>query len=336
MRLSRRSLVAGAATGYASICIGRYRADAAEFTYKLATSSAVEDPLTARALEAAARVKRDSSGRLEIQIYPNSVLGGDQEIIAQVRLGATEFFQSAHPGLSNTVPAAGLDNLPFIFSSHEDAWRAQDGPLGRHIRNEVMKAGLYAFEREWESSFRQMENNVRPLHTPDDLRGLKMRVVPGPVNVALMRTFGAIPTPVSIGGVYTALQTHLVDGADLPWNSLVFMKFFEVLKYGSLTNHIFTSLTIIGNMQAWQRLPSQLRDLVERHFSASALQARIDKRRDDSITLGQLRKMGFTYNEASHAAFRDGVRKAGLYTQWKTSFGDESWTVLEKTVGTLT
>ena len=332
--VTRRALLAGA-VATSQICFPRFAAGAAEFTYKLGTAATTNDPLTARILEAAVRIKRESNGRFELQVFPNAVLGADQEVISQVRLGALEFFQSAHAGLSNVVPAAGLDTLPFIFSSHEEAWKALDGAMGRHIRGEMSKAGLYALDKSWDSSFRQMENNIRPIHVPDDLRGMKFRVVPGPVYVAMMRAFGANPTPVSIGNVYTSLQTHLVDGADLPWSAMILMKFVEVLKYGSTTNHAFTALSIIANSGAMQRLPKDVRDLVERNLNDAAMLERDDKRREDSMFLTQMQKQSFVFNPADHNAFRDFVAKAGLYKQWRTSFGDESWTAIEKSVGPL-
>src|SRR5690242_1164697 len=147
MKLSRTSLFAGTGSALASVCVPRYPAGAAEFTYKLGALLSNSDPLTARALEAAAKINRESNGRLEVQVFPNSVLGTGPAMVEQVRVGALEMFQCGNIVLANVAPGAAIDGLPFIFSSYEDAWRAADGPLGKYIRASLAKAGMYTFER---------------------------------------------------------------------------------------------------------------------------------------------------------------------------------------------
>jgi tripartite ATP-independent transporter DctP family solute receptor len=334
-RLARRSVFAGAASGVAAVCLLRYPASAAEFTYKLATTVPTAHPLTSRALEAAARIGRESGGRMELQVFPNSVLGADDAMLQQLRIGALEFYQCGHPPLSSFVPATGLDGLPFIFSTYDEAWRASDGALGNYIRAQIAKAGLQPVGKTWDSSLRQFENNSRAVNTPDDLKGLKLRVVPGAVPIALLRAFGATPTPMAYREVYTALQSKLIDGIDVPFNAVDASTFYEVVRYASRTNHSWTGITMLASPDPWQHLPARLRDIVERNFDISATQQRQDTKNDDNGYSKGLPDKGMTYNVANHASFQAAVRKAGLYGQWRTAFGDEAWRAVEKSVGTL-
>src|SRR5258708_5643607 len=174
--IPRRSAIAVAAGAFATICIPRYHGNAAEFTYKFHDDGNDASPLTRRALEAAAKILRESNGRMEIQVYPNEVLGGDQAVLGQVRLGAVEMAVIGNGNLSNLVPATALTGLPFIFGNLEEALRACDGALGDYVRSEISKAGLYPFRRIWDAAFNEISNNVRPINTPDDLKGLKIKV----------------------------------------------------------------------------------------------------------------------------------------------------------------
>ena len=321
---------------FATNCVAlRFSASAAEFTYKLATPTPPTAPVTLRALDAATRINRDSGGRIEIQVYPNQELGGDLELLTQVRLGAVEFYTTGNTNLASLVPAAGLDSLPFIFSSYDDAWRASDGAMGKYVRAEILKTGLFPFEKTWDAGFRQIVSSLRPIVSPDDLKGLRIRVPSSPVLIALFKTLGASPTPLSYKDIYPSLQTHLIDAVDTGYTIVESGKLYEVLKYASETNHVWTGDSIVGNLAAWQRLPQKLRDIIERRFDEAALMERSDQRSSEVSSLGQLRKQGLIYNKADLPALRTVIRRAGLYAQWRSSFGTDAWAALEKSVGTL-
>ena len=254
MRLSRPSAIAGAVSAFGSICIPRFPGNAAEFSYKLSTDVAANAPLTARALEAGARMYRESNGQFELKVYPNSVLGSDPDVLQQVRVGTTEFTQIGNAIIASLVPVAGLDGLG-SYPTYDAAWSATDGALGNYIRAAIAKAGIYTFSKTWDGSLRQIMNNTRPVNTPDDLRGLKIRVAQSPVSIALFRGLGATPTPLAYRDVYTSPANHLVDGVEMGYYIVEDGKLYEVLKYASGTNHVWTAIAMIANADAWQRLP---------------------------------------------------------------------------------
>jgi TRAP-type transport system periplasmic protein len=143
-------------------------------------------------------------------------------------------------------------------------------------------------------------------------------------------------TPIQGGAqIYTALQTHLVDGLDQALVGVENFKFYEVQKYVSVTNHIWTGATMVASGTAWQRLPGQLQQLVERTFDAAALQQRADMMRSDQTYEGTLKGHGMIFSDADLPAFKTVLRNAGLYTQWRDGIGAEPWSLLERAVGKL-
>jgi TRAP-type C4-dicarboxylate transport system substrate-binding protein len=127
----------------------------------------------------------------------------------------------------------------------------------------------------------------------------------------------------------------LVDGIEVPLIAMESYKFYEVTKYASITNHEWQAYNIISNPDAWHRLPKTLQDLVEGVFGDAQAQVRADNERDDQRLVAALRAKGMTFNEADGPSFRQAVRKAGLYAQWRSTFGNEAWTLLERSVGKL-
>ncbi len=336
MRTSRKALITGAAGVFASIGIPRFAAGAAEFSYKLANDQPLTHPMTALSIEAAAKVLADSGGQLEIRVFPNSQLGNDTQMLAQVRSGALEFVQMGDNLLANVVPVAALEGIPFAFADAKQFMAAADGSLGAYIRTACTKVGLYQLQNTFFGGARQMLNRVLPINVPDDLRGLKIRVPEGPIDFALFKALGAVPTPINISEAYVAMQTHVVDGAESPLTTIENQKFYEVQKYISMTNHIAAGYKTLANADAWARLPKPLQNLVEKHFNAAAVAATaalIDQ--IDNKLAPMLRDQGMIFNRVDTAPFRAAITKAGLYAQWRDAYDPAAWQLLERTAGKL-
>jgi tripartite ATP-independent transporter DctP family solute receptor len=332
----KRFLAAGAAGGaFASIGILRYPGSAAEFTYKLANDQPATHPLTSFAEKAAKNVLDLSNGRLDINVYPNSALGNDTQMLAQARSGALELLQIGNNILANVIPSAALEGLPFAFSSYEQMISAANGALGGYIGSEAAKVGLRKFDGSWYGGTFQTENRVRPIAVPDDFKGLAIRVPAGPLDVALFKAFGAAPTVVPLAEVYTSLQTHLVDGIEVPLPTLDNFKFYEQVKYVSLTGHNFLNYLMVANTDAWQRLPKDLQALVDHEFVAASSAASAAMRASEESIATKLRGLGLIFNSPDLAPFRQTVRSAGLYAQWRDQYGADAWKILTKTTGEL-
>ena len=331
---SRRTLLATSAA-LPLVAINRRPAHAAEFSYKYAHNTAVTHPLHIRTTEAAARVKEATSGRVEITVFPNSQLGSDTDTLSQLRSGAVEMFTLSGLILSTLVPVASINGVGFAFKDYDQVWPAMDGKLGALVRSEIAKRGLYAFEKQYDNGYRQITSATKPIKTPEDLRGFKIRVPVSPLWTSMFTAFGASPTSINFSEVYSALQTKIVDGQENPLAIIESGKLYEVQKYLSVTNHMWDGFWFLANKKAMDALPPADRVIVEREFNRSA----IDERRDiaglNTSLKATLSAKGLAFSDVDPAAFRAALKSAGFYSEWRGKFGAEAWNTLEASVGSL-
>ena len=328
-----RRLVMGAALPLFAI---RTRpAQAAEFSYKYANNTPATHPLNIRTNEAVARIAEATGGRVEIKIFPNNQLGSDTDMLSQVRTGAIEFFTLSGLILSTLVPAASINGIGYAFSSYDQVWPAMDGKLGGYVRSEIAKRGLLAMDRVFDNGFRQTTTSTKPIRTPDDFKGLKMRVPVSPLWTSMFTALGASPASINFSEVYSALQTRVVDGQENPLAIIETAKLYEVQKFCSATNHMWDGYHMLANRRAWDKLPADAQEVVAREFNRSAVDERKDIAALNSSLRGKLEASGLAFNEVDAGAFRDALRKAGFYAEWRGKYGDEAWHVLEEAVGGL-
>ncbi|MFT4116698.1 TRAP transporter substrate-binding protein, partial [Bradyrhizobium sp.] len=167
MSFSRRTLLkASAATAVFGGVSAPYvaRAQAAEFSYKFANNLPESHPFVARAREMAAAIKTETNGRFDLQVFPNSQLGSDTDMLSQVRSGGVEFFTLSGLILATLVPAASINGIGFAFPDYPTVWKAMDGDLGAYVRGEINKAGLEVMEKIWDNGFRQTTSSTKPIN----------------------------------------------------------------------------------------------------------------------------------------------------------------------------
>jgi tripartite ATP-independent transporter DctP family solute receptor len=334
-RLSRRTVMTGAA-GVSAATILRWPANAAEFSYKLGSSSPMEHPAMAHQQTAADRIKKETNGRLEITIYPNSVLGGDTAMVAQLISGALEMYNLPIDLLAPRNPACGIPGVGFAFPDVSHAWAAMDGDLGNMLRGLAEQIGFYCLDKGYDHGFRQITTRTKPITGPDDLKGFKIRLPVAPYLISLFRHLGASPTAINFNEVYSALQTGIVDGQENPLVLIDTAKLYEVQKYCSLTNHVWAGFHTSFNVAAWKRLPPDLQETAHRIFSEEALAQRQDFVTMTTTEQQNLTGKGMTFNAPDQKAFREALAKSGYYPDMKKTAGDKAWSLLEKYVGPLT
>lgn len=334
---ARRTLLKGAAaTIAASAFTARPAFAAAEFAYKFASNIPATHPLNVRVKEAADRIRTESGGRFDIQMFPAAQLGSDTDMLTQLRSGAIEFYTISPLILSILVPNVSISAVGFAFPDTAAVWKAMDGELGAYVRGQISKGGLMVMDRMWDNGFRQTTTSVKPIHTPEDLKGMKLRVPLSPLLTSCFKAFGALPAGLSFNEVYSALQTKVVDGQENPLVTISISKLYEVQKYCSLTNHIWDGLWFLGNRRAWDRLPPELRDMAARHINRAAVDQRGDIAKVNAGAQAELAQKGLVFNNTDPVLFRKALRDAGFYPEWKQKFGDEAWSALERSVGALT
>jgi tripartite ATP-independent transporter DctP family solute receptor len=309
------------------------RANAAEFTYKFANNLQTTHPLNIRLKEATDKILEESGGRLQINVFPSSQLGNDTETLTQLRSGATEFFSLSPLILSTLVPNAAISGIGFAFPDYATVWKAMDGELGAYARAEIEKKGLVPMDKIWDNGFRQITSSSKPINTPEDLAGFKIRVPPSPLWQSMFTAFGAAPTTINFAEVYTALSTGTVDGQENPLAIASTAKLYEVQKQCAMTNHMWDGFWFLANKRSWEALPEDLREIVAKNLNGHADAQRADTAKLNDTVREELTKQGMTFTDPDKAAFRDKLKQAGFYGEWKGKFGDEAWTILEKAVG---
>ena len=333
---TRRSLITGTAAAGALASIGMPAfAQSAEFALKWANNIPVTHPSNIRVREAAEAIKKESNGKVDIQIFPNNQLGGDTDMLSQVRSGAIDIFPLSGLILQTLVPLAGINGLAFAFKDYQTVWAAMDGELGTFIRAAISKVNLHSFDRILDNGFRNITTSTKPITTAADLQGFKIRVPVSPLWTSMFKAFGAAPTGINFSEVYSALQTKVVEGQENPLAIIDIAKLYEVQKFVSMTGHMWDGQWVLANGKRWAGLPADVQALITKHVTDAVLKQRDDIRRLNNGLEAQLKAKGMTFNYPDVKSFRDALSKAGFYKEWRGKFGDEAMAKLEKYSGKL-
>src|SRR3984957_1576265 len=338
MRLTRRCLLAAGGSALLGGTVASpfvARAQGAQFTYKYANNLPETHPMNVRAREMAAAIKQETSGAFDLRIFPSSQLGSDTDTLSQIRAGGGGVFTLSGLILSTLVPAASINGMGFAFPDYDTVWKAMDGDLGAYVRDQIAKTNLMAMEKIWDNGFRQTTTSTKPINSPDDFRGMKLRVPPSPLWTSMFKAFDAAPASINFNEVYSALQTKIVDGQENPLAIISTAKLYEVQKYCSLTNHMWDGFWFLANRGAWERLPEDIRTIVAKNNNEAGVKERDDVAKLNATLRQDLANKGLVFNKPDPAPFREKLRSSGFYTEWQKKYGDEAWAILEKSVGKL-
>jgi tripartite ATP-independent transporter DctP family solute receptor len=335
MSINRRVFIKKSTAIGAALGAGEAFAQKADFIYKYANNLPISHPMNIRAKEMADNIRLETKGRVDIQIFPNNQLGSDTDMLSQVRSGGIEFFTLSGLILSTLVPATAITGVGFAFPDYDTVWKALDGELGAHVREQIVKAGLVPMEKIWDNGFRQITSSVKPILSADDLKGMKIRVPPSPLWTSMFRSFDAAPTSINFSEVYSALQTKVVEGQENPLAIISTAKLYEVQKYCTLSNHMWDGFWFLANKRAWERLPEDLRQIVAKNINAAGLKERVDVAALNANLQRELAEKGLIFNQPKSDSFREKMKRAGFYSDWKAKFGDDAWAVLERATGKL-
>ncbi|SFA82661.1 tripartite ATP-independent transporter solute receptor, DctP family [Rhizobium sp. NFR07] len=334
---NRRSLLKGIAAAPiagAAFSIPRL-AGAAEIQLRYGNNLPLSHPLNVRAKEAADRIARETDGKVEMLIFPANQLGGDTDMLSQVRGGALTFFTPSSLVIATLVPTAALNAVGFAFNGYEQVWKAMDGPVGKLVRQKIEGSRLYALETMWDNGFRQTTTSGVPITTADGMKGLKIRVPVSPLSIDMFSALGASPTSLQFSEVYSALQTKVVDAQENPLPIIQVAKLYEVQENCALSNHIWDGYWFIANGRQWSDLKDDLKTIVAGALNEAGLKQRQDIASLNAGVQADLEKAGMTFNKVDTESFRAKLRQGGFYAKWSKEFGDEAWGALESVVGSL-
>ncbi len=249
----------------------------AQITLKLAHTQSTTDSHHQAALYFADEVKKRTNGSVTITVHPSGELGNDAATLEGVRLGTIDIGLAGNPFFTRFDKRLNALDLPYLFADHGHVYRVVDGPIGNKLL-----AGLEQNRMKglafWEIGFRHVTNSKRPIVTPADLQGLKIRTTPNPAHVQAFKLLGANPTPMAFTEVYLALETGTVDGQENPIGIIRSQRFNEVQKYLSLTGHAYTVSILAMNQSRFSSLDaSQQQALVSAARDAAAYQRKINR-----------------------------------------------------------
>ncbi len=206
-------------------------------------------------------VEEQSKGELEVKLFPDSALGNSNALINGVRNGTVDMIICGTNAFAGLNPHLKVLDLPFFFNTFEQAYKVLDGEVGQSLLDEMSKFDIKGLAF-WENGYRSMSNNKHPITKPEDVVGLKIRVPNAPMQVAIFDALKANPVPMAVGELYTALETHAVDGQDHPLGVFYSVKLYEVQKYLTLTNHEYASLLMCMNQDKFNSLSADLQKVL--------------------------------------------------------------------------
>lgn len=297
-------------------------AAATPITLRLGHVVATGHPYHYGALEFARLVEERTGGRVRVQVYPAGQLGpGEREEIEALQLGGIDLVVTGTAVMANFLQDFAVMDLPFIFRDYRHVDAVLDGPVGQQLLDRLNRAGLNITGLAlWEQGFRYLTNNKRPIRSPEDVRGLKIRVQENPIHVDSFNALGASATPMAWGEVYTALQQGVIDGQENPIPVLTSHKIYEVQRYLAMTGHFYAPAIIIINTQRFQSLPPDVREaLVQSAREVSGWERQL-ARRMESEQVDELIRLGMQVTYPDKAAFQKAMQP--VYNKYRPRFGE--------------
>jgi TRAP-type transport system periplasmic protein len=333
--VTRRALIPGAAAAAGSALFVK-PTRAAEYQFSQYHNQAATGPLHKNLTAMWEAVRAESNGRVETNVYAenNKLPGGDPVALKMLIAGEIQFFTLMGGIIGTVVPVAEAQQLPFAFKSAAQAHQAIDGPLGKYIGEEMAAKGMYLFPvGGFDNGMRQVASIPRAIAAPDDFAGMKIRVPPGQMMIDTFAAFGAEPVTTPANQIYDALKTGKVDSQENPLSILEGFKLYELVRYVSLTNHMWSGFNAMANLALWTSLPPDIKDVIERNYAKYVRLQRLQQGVFNASLRDDFAKRGLVFNEVDQAAFR--ARLPKVYAAWKEKLGAKCWSLVEAEVGRL-
>ena len=275
-----------------------------------------------------------TKGRVKIELYPNSSLYKDKEEMEALQIGAVQMLA---PSLAKFGPLGAKEfevfDLPFVFDNTAELHKVTQGPVGQSLLKKLDSKGIVGLAF-WDNGFKVMSAN-KPLRTPADFKGLKMRIQSSKVLDQQMRDLGAIPQVMAFSEVYQALQTGVVDGTENPPSNLYTQKMHEVQKFVTVSDHGYLGYAVIVNKKFWEGLPADIRTTLEGAMKDATVYANDIAKKENDDALEGVRKSGKTQIITLTADERKAWKKAlvGVHREQQGRIGKETVDAVYKATG---
>jgi tripartite ATP-independent transporter DctP family solute receptor len=305
-----------------ALCIGTVGAAQAETVLKLGYTATNDSHYGAAANVFGEELAKRTNGRYTVQQFPSSALGGEREMIEAVQLGTQDMVITSTGPVGNFIPATRIFDIPFLFRDYAHARKVLDGPIGQEVLKKFPAKGFVGVV--WlENGFRHMTNSRHPINVPADVKGLKIRTMENKVHMEAFKTMGALPTPMAMNELFTALQQGTVDGQENPVPVILSNKLYTVQDNVSLTGHVYSPALLLMSSDAWNKLSEADRKafLEAGQLAAVANRKRVNEDEDKGIAV--IKGAGVKVVEkVDIKPFQEAVKPA--YTVYAKEFGADA------------
>ncbi len=282
----------------------------------LGHGSSIDHPRHLAAVHFAKRVAHHSEGRIEIQIFPAASMGDDAAMVRGLLDGTLDMSANSQGAVSKVVPEYAAIGMPFLFPTPEAAWKVLDGQAGRMLAERSAERGLKLLGY-WDNGIRHLTNDVRPVRTPADVRGLRIRTPPDLAAADLIKTLGGLPRQIRWSDVYSALQQKVVDGQENPLVNILTGKLYQVQKFLSLTGHRYEVTPFVMARARWDALSEADRAAILAAAAEASTLQRSLAQKENAAAMTDLQRTGMQIDTADVAAFEIACRP--VYDQWLAS-----------------
>lgn len=272
-------------------------------------------------------VERKSNGRIKVELIWGGALGSPSDRMKQVMMGQIQGADTAEGPIAQAFKPVQVFSIPYLFENEYQAWRVYDGPLVQEMNESLRQNTGLRVLHWWESGgFKQWTNSKRPIRTPADMKGLKLRVMPSPVFQELVSSLGGSPTPISFGELYGALKNKAVDGQNNALSLVSLFKYYQVQKYVTVDNHVYAVSAMVINDKFYQSLPDDLKKVIDNAQELALAVNRGVSRYTDHLAIDSLKANGMEVyfpTPAERKAFKDTAQAPVL--QWLRKETGDKW-----------
>jgi tripartite ATP-independent transporter DctP family solute receptor len=295
---------------------------AQERTLKFGLSGPEGHPAVVGMKAFAAAVEAKSGGKMKVQLFLNSTLGTDQAVISSIKGGTVDMAVMNSGILASEAKELAIFDFPFLFANEKESDAIVDGPVGKKMHSLLEAKGLVGLSY-WELGYRHITNSKRALNKVEDIEGLKLRVIPNPINVAWVKALGANPTPMAFAEVYAGLEQKAIDGQENPVSVIASNKFWEVQKFMAVTNHQYNPQSVIFSKKIWDTLTPAEKKIIDESSDEAAKGQRAASRAAVAANMELLKKNGMTITQfapAEVAKLREKMKP--VITQFSANVGE--------------
>ena len=284
------------------------------------TADTPKDPYATAAHEFADALEKVAPGAFDVKFFPNRQLGDEKEMLEGLSFGTLDAAIITNAVIANIAPSFQLNDMPFLYASEQQAYDVLDGPVGQEMMKQLEAKNIVGFG--WaEGGFRHMLNNAKPVTKPEDVKGVKYRVMQNPVFVEMFNSLGGNAVPMAWGEVFTAVQQGTIDGLEIPAAVIAANKYPEIVKYLSLTKHTYSAIGVLMSKKTFDKLSPELQEKVREAARMAIQEQRKKNQANTEEIIASIREAGMQVNEISDpATFRQLVKP--VYDQFKPKIGE--------------